>query len=55
MVRPCLRSRNLVIEEVLAHWGAVAPKKERKKESHVYNATSPFYSLSRRFLTDLAN
>ena len=31
VMRRCVWSRNLVNEEVLAHWGAVAPK-ERKKE-----------------------
>ena len=29
MVRRCVRSRNLVNEEALAHWGAVAPKNKQ--------------------------
>ena len=37
MVRRCARSRNLVNEEALAHWGAVAPKK--KKYIYIYIIT----------------
>ena len=31
MVRRCVRSRNLVNEEALAHWGAVALKTNKGK------------------------
>jgi hypothetical protein len=38
VVRRCVWSRNLVNEEALAHWGAVAPKTNKQTNKHTYLA-----------------
>jgi len=36
MVRRCVCSRNLVNEEAIAHWGAVAPKTNKQTNIYIY-------------------